>query len=34
LTKDIVNTLFIDVGAAKTTLSIIGFSNEETKILA
>jgi len=34
LTKEVVNTLFIDVGATKTTLSLIGFSNEETKILA
>jgi len=27
------NILFVDVGATKTTLSLIGFSNKETEIL-
>jgi len=33
LTENIVNVLFVDVGATKTTLSLIGFSNKETVIL-
>lgn len=32
LTKDLVNVLFIDIGSSKTTLSLTGFSNLETKI--
>jgi len=33
LNENLFNVLFIDVGATKTTLSLIGFSNKETHIL-
>jgi hypothetical protein len=33
LTDLFYNVLFVDVGATKTTMSLIGFSNKETVIL-
>lgn len=33
LTETMYNVLFVDIGATKTTLSLIGFSNKETQVL-
>jgi|SaaInl47_10m_RNA_FD_contig_81_344922_length_991_multi_2_in_0_out_0_2 molecular chaperone DnaK (HSP70) len=33
LTETMYNVLFVDIGATKTTLSLIGFSNKDTQVM-
>jgi len=33
LTEIMYNVLFVDIGATKTTLSLIGFSNKDTQVM-